>query len=179
MKLQHSILLTFTLISICSPMLAQWERTEGPSGGMVLSMQSNEEYLFAGTRNGLYRSGDEGHSWQQLGNGLPVSFTCHDFDLDHSSLLVYGSYQITPGDTSDRYRIFKSTDHGDSWQTIFLPDSVNYSSQVVIHDTLLFHASKSLLRSTDNGETWSALLTAQIAFIPHNTWRCMMGSCMW
>ena len=52
------------LMQIC---VAQWVQTNGPIGGYVYSIVVQDQYMFAGTENGVFRSGDKGLSWISRG----------------------------------------------------------------------------------------------------------------
>ncbi len=53
------------------PASAQWVQTNGPYGGVVTCMISNDSILFAGTfMGGVFRSTDEGRSWLAVNDGF-------------------------------------------------------------------------------------------------------------
>jgi photosystem II stability/assembly factor-like uncharacterized protein len=164
MKRYPYSLLIEILILFSTSLSAQWTRTGGPSGGEVLSIQSNDQYLFAGAENGIYRSADEGHHWERLMDGLPFSIDCYDIDVADKNLIFFGWDHIKNWAPPYDYQVYKSADNGDHWFQVTLPDTVHFPSQVAIHDSMIFVSSHSLLKSTDNGETWTTLLSQQDSF---------------
>lgn len=159
MKAQTLFVFFWTMILFLSKLNAQWSRTSGPSGGMVLNLQSNDQYLFAGARNGVYRSADNGENWEQLTNGLPFSFICYDLNSQGDNVLIYGTDWIKKWSGVFRCEVYKSTDSGNEWKKIPLPDSIYYPTEIALHDTFIFVGDQALLRSMDDGATWTTLLT--------------------
>jgi photosystem II stability/assembly factor-like uncharacterized protein len=85
---------------------AQWEQSNGPYGGDVRSLIQSGNYLYAGTfGGGVFRSSDNGESWQEKSIGLN--------NRDVYSLIQSGNY-IYAG--TDGGGVYRSTDNGESWQ---------------------------------------------------------------
>ena len=87
-----------------------WKRTGLPSYVVSIrnaAIASDGQFIIA-SREGAFRSGDGGATWQHVGNGLPAKdITSISFDPTHKRLLA----------TSDATGvIFESRDDGRSWQ---------------------------------------------------------------
>jgi len=112
--------------------------------------------LFAGTEGGgVFRSYDQGESWESANNGIPVGEGTTGYEV--YSILATSSH-IFIG-TSKEGRIFRSSDDGDNWSQV-------YASSVLSNITfcISYTAGGSILagldgtgiiRSTDNGDTWN------------------------
>ncbi|MBK6904274.1 MAG: T9SS type A sorting domain-containing protein [Saprospirales bacterium] len=151
----------FTLLSafllLSNPLFSQWQRTGGPSGGYVNEVKANDEFLFAGSTNGIHRSADGGLNWQRLENGLPVSFTCYQIKVQGEQVLLMGS------DNQKEYaagrEVYKSSDNGDHWFEIPLPDTAFVPDEITLYENKIYVADKTLHRSEDDGATWTQLLS--------------------
>jgi len=61
--MKRSFLLQFFLM-VSVFLQAQWQPTNGPSGGNISCMLVKGQYIFAGTSDhGLYFSSDNGNTW--------------------------------------------------------------------------------------------------------------------
>lgn len=108
--------------------------------------------IFAGARDGLFVSDDNGESWRQTLSG------CEILDIDRFGETVY---IVTNGDG-----IFKSTDNGETFQTVTVTDADGnslYTNEGICYavrinpeneNHIIVSAGKSLCRSFDGGETW-------------------------
>lgn len=85
-----------------------WEQTNGPFGGTIGSLAINANGdAFAGAFGGVFRSTDNGDSWQQINNGLTNTLV--------RTLAINDNSDIFAG-TSDG--LFRSNDNGDNWVPI-------------------------------------------------------------
>lgn len=80
----------------------------------IPSIISHEGSLFFGThRNGLFRSTDNGISWELKDNGLPQEFAADVFAVSNNNYLIAaGSSGSSPG------CIFWTNDNGENWSRI-------------------------------------------------------------
>ncbi len=104
--------------------------------------------LFAGIQyDGLYRSYNQGRTWQRLEQGLPDPFEPFLIRAIGNKIYV-GSY----GEG-----MFVSSNGGDSWQRIKdLPTDGYYDAWQQIGNTILVGSyGAGLYRSTDNGNSWT------------------------
>ncbi|WP_424987830.1 thrombospondin type 3 repeat-containing protein [Flagellimonas alvinocaridis] len=125
----------------------------GIKAQQISAFASNDTYIFTGTiSNGVFRSDDNGASWEAISNGLESSNTKSIHDI------VALDNEVIIGTSSG---IYKSTDNGDSW-TIKLNPGINQGPQNLAYDNgvLVTTASEDgVYISTDLGETWDLLPT--------------------
>ena len=139
-----------------------------PGNGRVNTIAldpSNPEVIYVGTpASGLWRSMDDGDSWEALFTDLP--------SMGVSGIVVHPTGPDTiyiatgDGDGSDTYSagVLKSIDHGASWQSTGLNWSLAQTRTTRAlrmhpqdHNTLYCAASSGIYRTVDSGETWQQL----------------------
>ena len=119
--------------------------------------------LYAGTSDGLYRSEDRGDTWSLLSlDGIRVEGVA--VDPDDSATI----FAVVRPESTGPVEAWKSTDGGLHWTAAPLPDGFPAGFPRFVFDPsrpdtlyLFFSADggrlSHLLRSTDDGATWSAL----------------------
>ena len=97
-----------------------WEQANGPFGGTVPALAINSSGdIFAGTdASGVFRSTDNGNSWTQISNGLPIGVSVLSLAINSSGNIFAGT---------DGSGIFRSTDNGNNWARNGLNDRFVYS----------------------------------------------------
>ncbi|TAK65383.1 MAG: T9SS type A sorting domain-containing protein [Bacteroidetes bacterium] len=128
-----------------------WQPTNGPNAGIihkiVIDSLSN---IYAATENGIFRSPDNGNSWTALNNGL-TNLNVHSFTIAPGGTFLAGTW----GDG-----IFRSTNSGASWNQSSL-DTGHINGIAASTSSIIFacvpgyHWSQYILKSVDNGSTWS------------------------
>jgi photosystem II stability/assembly factor-like uncharacterized protein len=103
-----------------------------------------DDVLFIGTwQNGIFRSSDNGDTWNQINSGLP-SFNIFALAIDTSEYIfatIYGGYGV-----------YRSTDNGESWE----PSLSSSVRRVATNsDGHIFAIGNKIYRSTDHGENWT------------------------
>ncbi|MBD1206992.1 MAG: hypothetical protein H9535_01065 [Ignavibacteria bacterium] len=169
-----------------------WQQLTGVNGGTVGSLASSGTTLIIATNGGLFRSQDNGLNWkaldaEQLYIGAVVSsgstffaatnlagkellrsqdngttwqvLQNANFGVYPKEFLVIGSTIIAGGSSGG---IMRSTNLGETWQTITLPITPGANrtilSLVTIGNTIFASvANNTLWRSDDNGQSWSML----------------------
>lgn len=127
--------------------------------------------VFAAIRSdGIYKSTDDGASWNKLTNGLPASgFARINMAISLSDTnVIYASFVANDGSL---YGMYKTTNGGTSWSN--LPNTPNYlgyqgwyDNCVIVHptDTSICYAGGvfpygsgyyGLIKTTDGGNSWT------------------------
>ncbi|GAB1429956.1 hypothetical protein MASR2M18_07890 [Ignavibacteria bacterium] len=143
MRFYISIFIVVLLAQVS--LFAQWEQIKGPDGEYyILSIVSQNNYLYAGTGSGVFRSTDNGVTWQKKSSGLnALSVTC---------LLQLGNYQYAGTYGGGVYR---SSDNGDSWQqNISGLNSLYVYCLIKFGDYLYVGMDNGVYSSSDNGDNW-------------------------
>jgi len=104
--------------------------------------------LFAAAYSGVYRSTDNGQTWEEVNTQLPTS-TAISLAINSNGVVFVGKFS----------GLFKSTNNGDSWAQTSLNVSSFIEALVVTADDVLFAGAgapgENLFRSTDDGNSWA------------------------
>jgi hypothetical protein len=125
-----------------------WYSSTNFTSGHVssLAIHSNGD-IFAGTwGQGIYRTINNGYSWQQMNNGLT--------NLDIRTIAINPTGVIFAGTQSSG--VFKSTNSGGTWVSVGLGGSDIWSLAINSQGHLFASklGGKGIYRSTDDGDTW-------------------------
>jgi photosystem II stability/assembly factor-like uncharacterized protein len=129
----------------------------------------NPDRLFLQNHGGIYRSDDDGATWNDIGAGVPSDF---GFPMVAHPRKSGTAYVIPNGSAFNRWtpeakcRVYRTSDRGASWQglTAGLPQKDAFIT--VLRDAFTSDASSGLYfgtrggelyASTDDGETWETL----------------------
>ncbi len=144
----------FLSLWILTPLSAQWESMNGPYGGSINDLAQNDNYQFAATSNGIYRSGDEGQTWHHLNLASDKSFACLQIG-------IYGNIILTDaanyaGAKVNRY-LFRSEDNGETWQQLNRPEANwPFYLSIALNSSHIYVADQTdLWVSLDNGVNWN------------------------
>jgi photosystem II stability/assembly factor-like uncharacterized protein len=151
--------LLFLILLFVQVATAQWVSTGPTRGGYVFDMCALGSYVFLSDyENGIFRSTDNGASWETVNSGLTNKFI-RAFAVKGTSIFAGGEewYDNEYGEF-----FFISSDSGKTWK--------NISSQFpalqywpLIHSIevcgnniyMVTNNGNGVLRSTDNGTTWT------------------------
>ena len=141
----------FAAVSVegVAPPAIYWEPLTGPFTASILSMDADDEdMVYAGTHNGLYRSNTNGHAWLPSNDGLRTSAA-----QTIRSVVVFGNEVFIGTDDG----VYKSDNQGRLWtkRSTGLPQTVH--TLVGKGDTLLAGTPDGVFRTTDDGQTWKPL----------------------
>src|SRR4030095_10918525 len=148
-----SILVLFILVFSLSNLSAQWEPLNGPYGGWIYDLDQNQTFQYASTNHGLYRSSDNGITWEHLKIGdLPV-YSSWAIGIHQDQLVV--SVRIR-SEGEHQSLLYRSEDNGNSWTLITRPDTAYFQSEIAINDYGIYLSwNYDLWVSTDEGQTWN------------------------
>lgn len=127
----------------------QWQQANGPTGYMMCFAFNSANTLFAGSwGSGIFRTLNEGQSWQQISSGLGNG---NIWTLMASSMLgkifagTYGS------------GIYRSSNNGDSWQPSSTGLSNGYINAIVGDNSGILYVAtlNGVHKSTNGGDYWS------------------------
>ncbi len=136
----------------------QWINTGGPYKGSVISIATTSSgEMFVGTGIGIYRSPDQGQTWNLKDASLWRSHLPSIFPSSSSILVASnGSVFIRTDDSL----VFRSTDNGNTWSSLASALS-NAPVRAIISSSAgdLFALTDSLgiLRSSDDGDQWTRM----------------------
>jgi hypothetical protein len=186
MKCCFYVLATMLFFGFASTTRAQWVYTGGPPGG-VSTLAVSGEYIFAGVLvpdneygilcAGVYRSTDNGTTWEAVNNGLPrnrldTTAFRHVFALAVASDGTGGTYLFAGVQGSG---VFRSTNNGTDWVAANTGISRNYYDTTGYSDIAAFAVSPNglggtnlfagaggdygagVFLSTDNGARWTSV----------------------
>jgi photosystem II stability/assembly factor-like uncharacterized protein len=167
--------------------------TGGPFGGVVRDLvfdPTDQAVVYAATRNGVFRSGDGGVSWNRRSRGLTNLlvdavavnpnhpeviwagtngglFKSSDEGLHWSlsALIESSAVDIAESRPSEIFTDgHRSFDGGRSWDR-FTPDQVfGVAIDPVDADIVLMSSTEGTFRSVDAGETWSKVAVGDLPF---------------
>lgn len=127
----------------------------------ISTLTASGSSLFAGTSyydsnsdsaHGVYRSTDEGGSWEAVNNGLPQHSVTTGFAAIGSKIICASAGNSPHWEVSAGGGLFESTDDGGSWQRVHnWPRQDSLTGVIGVIQGVLFVSGS---RSTDNGVTW-------------------------
>lgn len=132
------LLLTHTLS------FGQWQ-TNGPYNGLVHALITHNGFAYAGTGNGVFRSGDDGQTWSAANSGL---------QLKNISSFAGSGNDLFAGTYGDG--IYLSSNGGTSWTSKNTGLTSLYVSTLLRTPSGLFAGSADgIFFSSSNGNTWT------------------------
>lgn len=141
---------------------AQWESTHGPFGSYINDLGQNDQFVFAATTAGLYRSDDIGLTWEIKPFFSDVRYPCLQFDV-RDSLLIADAVEIRP-DSIIRH-MYKSMDNGESWIEIPRPHVEDWVDVAIVGTTVFAYDHRNIWITENDGLTWfQSLINHDVRF---------------
>jgi len=136
-----------------------WEKTGTPSGGGSLVHAGKPGNLFVMLdQNNLYRSNDNGNSWQKIGD-FPENIWAWPLTVGNDGNLYGRQGNI----------LFRSADNGATWQPLCTLEH-EFLFAFPTGEILACNLSFQIRRSTDDGQTWTTVhaSTSRISGFAYN-----------
>ena len=142
------ILIATTLI-LCQTTFAQWNRVIGIGDRFVYSIRKIDNFLFAATDSGAYRSAD-GINWQMKISGM-VNTQLNTREFYMNGINLYAASMAG---------LYVSTDYGDNWQLTNYPHYYNPAISIYAIKNIILSSTTGggLYRSSDSGNTWEPII---------------------
>ncbi|MCZ7557375.1 MAG: hypothetical protein M5R41_13325 [Bacteroidia bacterium] len=141
------LLILFALLISPTATAQVWEQLETPSGGSIDALaRSGNSIIALQTFGGVYRSEDEGASWNFLTDALSTT-AVFDMTSSPSGVLYVIGFQ----------KLAISSDRGATWQSKrlqFVPASMDFAT----NGDLLIGSTGRIMRSSDEGENWTEII---------------------
>jgi hypothetical protein len=133
-----------------------------------IAVKNSPHTIFAGTRNGVIRSIDNGVSFGYSNSGIPDSAWAYDIAIDSSGILAIASSK----------GVFISTDNGDNWQQVSdippedtvrtITFSYDTTTSAFMNKTAVVRQEGSTLNAcTDNGKIFKISADSFFTFLAH------------
>jgi hypothetical protein len=138
-----------------------WLRTGLDGAGQVswLGVVAGSGRVYAIAGDSLYRSAGSGAPWTALAPGLRAAGVAGMLSVALPPGAPDTLYLVGRTDGGD-YRVFKSTDGGDSWTVSFVPPAGLFLSQAIADpndsQTVFVTTGAGVYRTVDGGVTWTA-----------------------
>lgn len=127
----------------------KWQQSSGiPANEFIFDLASYDNYVFAATMSGIYRSDDYGITWAPKNNGIPTAnHKARAFSKSGNKIYV-----------ANTYGIFVTENFGENWTDLNLPDN-SYSLSVFADDNIILAGvpGGGLYRSVNYGNTWEGV----------------------
>lgn len=128
----------------------QWEPLNGPYGGVINELKNNNEYVFAATPDGLFRSTD-GEHWEAKRFIPGKHLACLQIGILDSLIIA----DAVDGSVVPYQRhMYRSADNGDTWLEISRPPSPWYLEIDINSYGIYGRGFDSLWVSSDEGMSW-------------------------
>ena len=133
-----------------------WEKLEGQ---LNHSMQNfifsslvinSDDYIFAGTNDGIYHSTNYGSSWEEVNNGLT--------NINTLALAINSKGDIFAGTNGGG--VYRSINNGNNWELVNYGTSFSTVNALLINsndDIFAGTKNNGIYRSTHNGNGWEQL----------------------
>lgn len=144
MKL-FKFLTVILLVLLTGACFSQWQKISIVEGSNIKAMSKDSmNYIYAlTTNNQVFRSSDNGGTWQNFTNGINVSLKC----------IISTPYSILIGTWGNG--IYRSTNHGQNWITSNSGISTDYDESFCVKGNFVFSGNQDgVYRSSNDGLNW-------------------------
>jgi len=133
-----------------------WNKSQSgfPAGISILSLLESESSVYAGTRDGVFRTDDNGDSWVKIGGANDTTMYSDVWAICEHNGVIYASMQLYFDAT-----IYKSTDKGSTWircDGTGLPFGLSFIKGLESSgNNLVAGTDEGIYYSTDGGNNWN------------------------
>ena len=129
---------------------AQWTKTNGiPSAGAVRDFEHFGDTIIANGTAGIYFSGDEGLSWNQMNL---------DFEFDKIWKVISDDKRIVlHARKNDENKLFITSNFGNTYNEISIPDSFRINNIILVEDEIFLNAYYAFAKISVEGGDWELL----------------------
>jgi hypothetical protein len=108
----------------------------------VFSIENNDQYIFAGTRRGIYRANPVNMNWESINTDLPLKEVSLIENADDTIYICIDN------------SIYRSPDNGESWELVYISSSAVTSINKIESILYITTIGEGIYRSPDNGSNW-------------------------
>ncbi len=133
---------------------ASWNKSQNgfPAGISILSLLESESSIYAGTRDGVFRTDDNGDTWTKMGGTNDTVNYCAVWDMCALGDTLYISAFLQFNTT-----VYKTPDNGITWIRCGngLPTGISFIKGLVASgNNLVAGTGEGIYYSSDNGSSW-------------------------
>lgn len=153
------MILFLTFNSHLFPQTNSWQKASHNDGGTSVSLAMDSKgNIYNLTESGLFRSTDQGNSWEKIETGTGTYVK--DLYISPNDSLFISEYIYDYKANFFGYQIKYSTDYGNNWNKLTVSsNSGTYNPQTVVFNsqgTLFSGTNNGLFYSKDNGKSWTS-----------------------
>jgi len=130
---------------------SQWESMNGPYGGYINELITNDTIVFAASTNGLYKSSDYGKEWRLLSFKNGVSYACLGVAF-RGTMVIADAVNFEQGEL--KRKLFRSDNSGEAWIEIARPNTISGASVGILSNRIYLTDYNQIWVSFDNGNSW-------------------------
>jgi len=122
-----------------------------PPGGYINKFAINSQgSFFVSNSVGIFRSIDEGSTWEQLPLSINGLLHVYDIEITEDDFIFALSYFVSSGSI---WKIIRSTDNGNTWTELSLISDWLTAIETDSYGDI-YACGRGIFKSTDKGNTW-------------------------
>jgi photosystem II stability/assembly factor-like uncharacterized protein len=135
---------------------ASWNKSVAgfPAGCSILSLRESESSIYAGTRDGVFRTDDNGDSWVKMGGTNDTTMYSDIWAMCELNGVIYASMQLYFD-----ANVYKTTDKGATWKRCRetgLPPNLSFIKGLVASgNNIVAGTDEGIYYTSDGGDNWN------------------------